>query len=212
MKEKLILSFVISAFMLVTMVLLINSMKEDFEKELAKSNGQITILAMEVFTLEGKLKNEQSQNTYYMNMINGLIELNNNEIMEKVEPSSTQPETTSYSDDSLYLLAQIVYSEANGEPFEGMVAVANVVLNRVESSKFPGTIKDVIYQEGQFQPVSNGKINNAPSEEAIEAANEAMNKRDTQGALFFYNPVIATDNWIKTLKITKTIGNHVFAG
>lgn len=57
------------------------------------------------------------------------------------------------------LLARLVSAEAKGEPYAGKVAVATVVLNRVDSSKFPDTVKGVIYQKGQYSPVSNGQIN-----------------------------------------------------
>lgn len=122
------------------------------------------------------------------------------------------PVETKITNDSEYLLAQIIYAEAKGEPYEGMVAVANVVLNRVESNNFPGTIKNVVYQKGQFQPVSNGSINNHPSDEAIRAAKEAMKYRNmSKDILYFYNPKIATSQWIFTRPVVSTVGNHAFA-
>ena len=56
------------------------------------------------------------------------------------------------------LMAKLVYCESRGEPFEGKIAVASVVLNRVMSPKFPNTIKEVIFQKNAFSCVQNGKI------------------------------------------------------
>lgn len=130
------------------------------------------------------------------------------EVEEPKEQESTpQPSQVASS----YLLAQLVESEAKGEPYEGKVAVAEVVLARVRSSQFPNSIEGVIYQKGQFQVVSNGSINNAPSQESINASNEALSGSNySNGALFFYNPRIATDRWQDSLRTTAVIGNHTF--
>jgi len=111
---------------------------------------------------------------------------------------------------NVYLLARIINAEATGEPLPGMVAVGDVVLNRVESSQFPDTIKEVVYQPGQFSPVKNGSINKEPSERAIKAAKLAL-KAGGSNALYFYNPAITNDSWIRTRPAIKIIGNHVFA-
>jgi len=64
----------------------------------------------------------------------------------------------------------------------------------------------------QFSPVEDGSINLEPDEIAINAAIQAFMKKDpTNGALFFYNPKTATDNWIRQLPVIVRIGNHVFA-
>ena len=76
------------------------------------------------------------------------------------------------------LLARLINGEARGEPYTGMVAVGAVVLNRVASSKFPSTVAGVIYQSGAFDAVSDGQINLAPSNQAYQAARDAMNGWD----------------------------------
>lgn len=117
-----------------------------------------------------------------------------------------------FSDYELDLLARIVRAEAQGEPLEGKVAVAAVVLNRLESPKFPNTIKGVIYQPGQFSPVSNGAINRPADQESIRAVQLALSdmRHIAKGALFFYNPVIATSRWLDTRPTAVAIGRHVF--
>lgn len=110
------------------------------------------------------------------------------------------------------LLTRIVHAEAEGESHEGKVAVALVVLNRVDSKDFPNTITDVIYQKGQFSPVSNGRINTiTPTNASVVAVNEALEKRyiDRQ-SLFFYNPAIATSRWLDTRETVRVVDNHVF--
>jgi N-acetylmuramoyl-L-alanine amidase len=117
-----------------------------------------------------------------------------------------------YSDYEKNLLARLVRAEAESEPYEGKVAVAEVVLNRVESREFPNTIKDVIYAPGQFQPVSNGEINKPASSDSIKAVNEALTKNRNVGtkSLYFYNPEICTSHWLDDRPTTFVIGHHVF--
>jgi len=110
------------------------------------------------------------------------------------------------------LLAKLVYAEAKGETYRGMVAVAAVVLNRVASSEFPNTVSGVIYQSGAFDCVRNGSINNTPNNACIRAARDAMNGWDpTGGCLYYYNPATATSPWIKNLTVHTVIGRHAFA-
>ena len=116
------------------------------------------------------------------------------------------------SGSDLYLLAKCVYSEARGEPYEGQVAVAAVVVNRVESPEFPNTIAEVIYQPWAFTAVHDGQINLEPNETAYSAAKDAMNGWDpTYGCLYYYNPATATSKWIFSRTTVVTIGKHVFA-
>lgn len=119
---------------------------------------------------------------------------------------------TSYSNTDVTLLARLIYGEARGENFTGQVAVGAVVMNRVKSSSFPNTISGVIYQPYAFTAVADGQINLSPDATAIKAAKQAMNGYDpTYGAIYYYNPAIATSTWIFSRKTTITIGNHVFA-
>ncbi|MED3682030.1 LysM peptidoglycan-binding domain-containing protein [Bacillus thuringiensis] len=114
------------------------------------------------------------------------------------------------------LMARLVTAEAGGEPYAGKVAVAKVVLNRVNANGFPNTITDVIYEPIKngytFTPVTDGRISNKSTVEARMAVEEAIS---TQGInsdwLYFYNPKTATDKWITTRQTLAVIGNHVFA-
>lgn len=121
-------------------------------------------------------------------------------------------EVINITNEQLYLLSKLVSSEARGESYEGQVAVAAVVINRVRDPRFPDTIEEVIYQKNAFSVVGNGQIYKDPTDSAYKAAREALYGKDpTNGAIFFWNPDIATCKWIKKLDPHKRIGNHVFA-
>ena len=109
------------------------------------------------------------------------------------------------------LLAKAIYGEARGEPYVGQVAVGAVIMNRVKSSKFPNTIAGVIYQSGAFDAVSDGQINLEPDATAKKAAQDALNGWDpSYGAIYYFNPNTATNDWIWSRPMTVTIGKHRF--
>lgn len=113
----------------------------------------------------------------------------------------------------IHLMAQVVYAESNCEPFEGKVAVASVILNRLKYPEFPQSVEGVIKQKGAFSCVRNGYINVSPDEDSYKAVFQALKGEDpTEKAVFFYNPKIATSQWMKNIskKNIRTIGNHVF--
>ena len=117
---------------------------------------------------------------------------------------------TSSSND-VTLLAMVINGEARGESYEGQVAVGAVVLNRVRHSSFPNTIAGVVYQPGAFTAVDDGQINKAIESSCFNAARDALNGWDpTGGAIYYYNPRTATNSWIRSRPIIKTIGKHVF--
>ena len=124
--------------------------------------------------------------------------------------SSNSNSNSSYST-NLNLLARLVHGEARGEPYIGKVAVAAVVLNRVKSSSFPNTVAGVIYQKGAFDAVSDGQINMSPDSTSKKAAQDALNGWDpSYGAIYYFNPNTATNKWIWSRPLIKTIGKHRF--
>lgn len=113
----------------------------------------------------------------------------------------------------IQLMARAINGEARGEPYEGQVAVGAVILNRVKDSRFPNTISGVIYQPGAFTAVSDGQINAPISEGSTvyKAAQDAMNGWDpTGGCVYYFNPATATNKWIWSRPLVKTIGKHRF--
>lgn len=124
--------------------------------------------------------------------------------------------TSRKTDEEKDLFCRIVNAEAGGESLEGKLAVATVLLNRVNSGKFPNNIKDVIYDKNwgvQFTPVSDGRINNPASSESIKAVNMVLAGHRSFGSniLYFLNPKTADSPWIIENKaFFKTIGSHNF--
>ncbi len=121
----------------------------------------------------------------------------------------------SISEADFDLLVRLVAAEAGGEPYDGQVAVAAVVLNRMRSYKFPNSVRGVVYQENQFSSVPKLPYIQ-PSESCRRAVVEALNGIDpSNGALYFYNPVLSSEDGLRffnsaKLQVTVKIGNHVF--
>ncbi len=117
-----------------------------------------------------------------------------------------------YSSSDVYLLAKTIYAEGRGEPYTGQVAIGAVIVNRVHSAAFPNTVSGVVYQKHAFTAVSDGQINLTPDDTAMRAARDAINGWDpTGGALYYYNPAVATSAWIFDRQTVTVIGRHVFA-
>ncbi|MNH81254.1 Spore cortex-lytic enzyme precursor [compost metagenome] len=115
------------------------------------------------------------------------------------------------SENDLKIMANAVNGESRGEPFEGQVAVAAVILNRVKSPSFPKTVSGVIFQPGAFTAVADGQIWLEPNESSRKAVREALNGMDPSGGcLYYFNPETATSKWIWTRPQVKTIGKHIF--
>lgn len=116
-----------------------------------------------------------------------------------------------YTNEDIQLMANAVYGEARGEPYEGQVAVAAVILNRVEHADFPDTVGGVIFQPGAFTAVDDGQIWLTPNERAKEAVIDAINGWDpSENAIYYFNPITATSKWIWSRPQIKKIGLHVF--
>lgn len=134
---------------------------------------------------------------------------------ERVQQEPIQ-ETRSGSGNSYneYLLARIAMAEAEGESIEGKAMVIRVVLNRKESSAFPDTIEGVIFEDGQFTPVENGRFERVePDAECWAALNMVLIDEwdESEGALYFEAIYNGEETWhSENLKYIKTVGNHNF--
>lgn len=116
------------------------------------------------------------------------------------------------SEREMELLARLVYAEGRGEPYEGQVAIAAVVLNRVASPGFPNTVREVIYAPNAFSPVHDGNLTSKSNESTRKAVRDAVEGQDpTNGSLYFFNPNTATSSWIWSRTQTVRISNHIFA-
>jgi hypothetical protein len=123
--------------------------------------------------------------------------------------------------EELHWLYQITEAEAGGESYEGKIAVAASILNRVANPNWPNSIIDTIFQVEyvngkayyQYSPVLDKRIHNVtPSDETKHAVQEAINGSDPSlGAVVFYNPKKTDNAWVRSRAVTTTIGNHTFA-
>lgn len=115
------------------------------------------------------------------------------------------------SANDIKLMANAVYGEARGEPYEGQVAVAAVILNRVKSSSFPDTPSAVIFEPRAFTAVADGQIWLEPNENAKKAVKNALSGWDpTGGCTYYFNPATAISSWIWSRPQVKKIGKHIF--
>lgn len=137
-----------------------------------------------------------------------------------VIPKTTTGTSGSYSNlnlsqSDLDLLARLVSAESSGEPFEGQVAVACTILNRLRDPRYPNTVSGIIYQvdQGRYQysPVLDGRINLPATASAHQAIKAALSGWDpSNGANGFYNPSKTANQWVRSHPITAIIGDHVF--
>ena len=134
-------------------------------------------------------------------------------LLKVVVPSFFSNTAKPYTEAEYMLLAKITMVEAGYESYEGQLAIANIILNRVAHSKFPDTIREVIYSGRQFPPAHNGLLDKSkPHASALRAAKDALNGRNNvPGAVYFYNPDVTRGEFWSNLTTVTTIGNHRFA-
>ena len=114
-------------------------------------------------------------------------------------------------------LAKAVYFEARGESTEGQVAVAEVVMNRAASGRYPGTLCKVVTQPAQFSFVHKGRVPSpnfasAAWRKAVGVARIALAKlADTlPPSVLWYHASYVKPSWGRRLTRTAQIGVHIF--
>ena len=133
------------------------------------------------------------------------------EVSAEVSGSSFGLEEQEYQ-----VLLKIVEAEAGGEDTVGRMLVANVIMNRVRSGRFPNTVTEVVYQRcsgrTQFSPVSDGRIDRVSiSPETVEAVARAMNGEDASAGALYFRSVYSNSRWFdRTLHRVVEHGNHIF--
>ncbi len=117
-----------------------------------------------------------------------------------------------YDQEDLFWLSRIIVAESGNQPLEGKMAVGNVVMNRVASSRYPNTVKEVLAQKNQFSPYKNGKLaDRKPNESSVIAAKLVLDGgvvEETEGAMWFDG---SRNSWAaKNKEFVATIGGHSF--
>lgn len=139
--------------------------------------------------------------------------------IQEVKSTSVNSNKGAYSDEEVYLLAQLVHHEAHNQSYNGKVAIAEVVLNRVRSGLFPNDVEDVINQKGQF--LNSRRLKNInPTDLEVRIASNVLNGNlrvfNDTGVLYFRNPTVTSGisakldkNW-GSLDYVTYIGDHAF--
>jgi N-acetylmuramoyl-L-alanine amidase len=166
------------------------------------------VLAGETLVLMQELLSAKTAVTAKTASTAAVVERENNQTLAAADKYN-------FTEAELELFARLVHAESAGEPFEGQVAVAATILNRLENERYPNTLSDVIYQvesgRYQYSPVLNGRINQPAGDSAKRAVREALKGWDpTAGATGFYNPAKTSNAWVRSHPVTTSIGSHVF--
>lgn len=174
--------------------------------------------------IEGKVENEENTEEK-IEMIHQKQEQSQRKINNPVSRSSIKQRENiiqeKYSDEEINILAKLVYAEANNQPYEGKIAIVNVVTNRIEyynkfKNSFAGTIKEVVFANNgkgtyQFPPVNNGSYDKAPIlEEYREIVKTALSGTNVlpEGTIFFVAK--GSENYMSGREYATTIGDHIF--
>ena len=131
---------------------------------------------------------------------------------EELTRSSGRREVLSLSEESADMLMKIAMAEAGGEDLTGKALVMNVVVNRIRDKEFPDTVEGVIFQPGQFSPISDGRYYDmVPDEDCHKALYMVVNGWDeSQGATYFRTNVSGETWHSEALQKLFTHGNHTF--
>ena len=170
----------------------------------SSGKGTVTIEKTDMFTIFKAMPDEYEE----------LPELVEEEIDYEPVLVHTDPEGVEgeYTDEEIYLLAQLVNHEAHTEGLNGWIAVAEVVKNRISSEQFPSTINEVVYEKGQFS--KNYEIADiTPTEEEITVVKEVLAGQlkvlNNEDVLFFRNSGGDKSNW-GSYRWYKEINHHEF--
>ncbi len=120
-----------------------------------------------------------------------------------------------YNFEDILYLGKIIMLEAGSGGINTKIAIANTIINRVESASFPNTIKDVIFDTNysvQFPPAHTDRMNETPSKECIIAAKCALNGVELVGdSLYFISAKAAPKSWANSHRpYHSTVGNTAF--
>ena len=182
----------------------VNTYVKQTSSEISATAGQISDAEAQALAYEAQIK-EQEANIEYLKK-----KLAEEQALSKLAAQSKWRDISevSFEENDRYLLANLIYCEAGGEPYAGQVAVGAVVINRVLSSVYPDTVVGVIYQKSQFSPVASGRLalalaENRATASCYKAADEAMAGQTNVGNCVYFRTPIPGLTGIQ-------IGGHIF--
>ena len=183
----------------------VNSLISTTKDNLAKANEDLANAKANADDLEAQLA-QMIAYEQQLEIQKALEDAARLEEIKKQEQEDTSGVVYVPTDSDQYLLGAIIQCEAEGEPYEGKLAVGSVVLNRVKSSYFPNTISGVIYQNKQFSPVASGRLayrlEAGVNSTCLQAAQEVLDGNITLSCLYFRRNTGTIPGIV--------IGNHVF--
>lgn len=166
--------------------------------------GQISSAEAEALAYEAEIKKKEEDLDYLRKKLAEEI------AMSQAAANATWRDISevTFAEGDRYLLANLIYCEAGGEPYAGQLAVGSVVVNRVLSSVYPDSIVGVIYQNRQFSPVGSGRLDlalasNSANANCYRAADEAMSGVTNVGNCVYFRTPVEGLNGI-------SIGGHIF--
>ncbi|MGN0306019.1 MAG: cell wall hydrolase [Lachnospiraceae bacterium] len=183
---------------------LVNTYVQQTASSISSYSGQISEAEQKVIEQEAKIK-EQEANIAYLKK-----KLAEEQAMSRLAAQSSWRDISevTFEEGDRYLLANLIYCEAGGEPYAGQLAVGAVVINRVLSSVYPNSVVEVIYQKSQFTPAGSGRLalalaENRATAACYKAADEAMTGQTNVGNCVYFRTPIEGLSGI-------SIGNHIF--
>lgn len=181
-----------------------NSYVNQTASEIKMTSSQISDAEAQALAYEAQIK-EQEANIEYLKK-----KLAEEQALSKLAAQSKWRDISEvqFEENDRYLLANLIYCEAGGEPYAGQLAVGAVVINRVLSSVYPNTLTGVIYQKSQFSPVGSGRLaialsQNKATASCYKAADEAMSGQTNVGNCVYFRTPIPGLTGIQ-------IGGHIF--
>ena len=137
----------------------------------------------------------------------------NVQLKEEIQPTLTQIPTPTptkepkrlYTDEDVYILSHVIYGEAGGYSREIQIGVGSVVLNRVKSKRYPNTIKDVVFQKGQYACTWDGNYNREPDKQAVDVAIYLL-----ENGSQFPEYILYQSEFLQGDRVYKQIGNTYF--
>ena len=182
----------------------VNSYVQQTSSEISATASEISDAEAQALAYEAQIK-EQEANIEYLKK-----KLAEEQALSKLAAQSSWRDISEvqFEESDRYLLANLIYCEAGGEPYAGQLAVGAVVINRVLSSVYPNTVTGVIYQKYQFSPVGSGRLaiamsQNKATASCYKAADEAMAGQTNVGNCVYFRTPIPGLTGIQ-------IGGHIF--
>lgn len=189
----------------------INALIQTTAERVSKFASQISDTKAEIAEIEAEIAKKEAEIAAQEADIEALKKKYQQELlMSQLANSSYKRDISEvvFEEGDRYLLANLIYCEAGGEPYEGQVAVGAVVINRVLSSVYPDSVSGVIYQKGQFSPAGSGRLalalaQNKATASCYQAADAAMAGTTNVGGCVYFRTPIPGLTGIQ-------IGNHIF--